>query len=181
MLHDVFPRLFGYSQSRVFALRQFDKNGRWSNLDILCFNFSIHSKKQKMSFVFASLFEVMVAGTNIADESFCFKVDKTWKQIVNSPNIWKADECSTSKNLFELNLQIHNKQIIDNLFNIHPHHDLFVWWCNSSNLIHFDDSFVWTRPKPAYGRQGLGWDRQAMIHFRQVQFGMDTFVGNIYY
>ena len=34
-----------------------------------------------MSFVFASLFEVMVAGTNIADESFCFKVDKTWKQI----------------------------------------------------------------------------------------------------
>ena len=81
VLYDVFPRLFGYSQSRVFALRQFDKNGRWSNLDILCFNFSIQSKKRKMSFVFASLFEVLVAGTNIADESFCFKVDKTWKQI----------------------------------------------------------------------------------------------------
>ena len=31
-----------------------------------------------------------------------------------------------------------------------------------------------TRPKPAYGRQGLGWDRQARIQFRQVQFGMDT-------
>ena len=28
VLYDVFPRLFGYSQSRVFALRQFDKNGR---------------------------------------------------------------------------------------------------------------------------------------------------------
>ena len=41
--------------------------------------------------------------------------------------------------------------------------------------------FLQTRPKPAYGRQGLGWDRQAMIQFRQVQFGMDTFLGNIYY
>ena len=38
-----------------------------------------------------------------------------------------------------------------------------------------------TRPKPAYGRQGLGWDRQAMIQFRQVKFGRDTFLGNIYY
>ena len=82
VLYDVFPRLFGYSQSRVFALRQFDKNGRWwSNFDILCFNFSIPSKKRKMSFEFAALVEVLVAGTNIADESFCFKVDKTWKQI----------------------------------------------------------------------------------------------------
>ena len=53
MLYDVFPRLFGYSQSRVFALRQFDKNGRWwSNFDILCFNFSNQSKKRKMSFVY---------------------------------------------------------------------------------------------------------------------------------
>ena len=38
-----------------------------------------------------------------------------------------------------------------------------------------------TRPKPAYGRQGLGLDRQAMIQFRQVKFGRDTFLGNIYY
>ena len=38
-----------------------------------------------------------------------------------------------------------------------------------------------TKPKPAYGRQGLGWDRQAMIQFRQVKFGRDTFLGNIYY
>ena len=35
------------------------------------------SKKRKMSFEFAPLVEVLVAGTNIADESFCFKVDKT--------------------------------------------------------------------------------------------------------
>ena len=42
-------------------------------------------------------------------------------------------------------------------------------------------AFVFTRPKPAYGRQGLGWDRQARIQFRQVQFGMDTLLGNIYY
>ena len=41
--------------------------------------------------------------------------------------------------------------------------------------------FIATRPKPAYGRQGLGWDRQARIQFRQVQFGMDTLLGNIYY
>ena len=48
-----------------------------TSIYVLCFNFSIQSQKRKMSFVFASLFEVMVAGTNIADESFCFKVDKT--------------------------------------------------------------------------------------------------------
>ena len=42
-------------------------------------------------------------------------------------------------------------------------------------------TFCYTRPKPAYGRQGLGWDRQARIQFRQVQFGMDTLLGNIYY
>ena len=47
----------------------------------------------------------------------------------------------------------------------------------SSECIHF---FKSTRPKPAYGRQGLGWDRQARIQFRQVQFG-DTFWGNIYF
>ena len=41
--------------------------------------------------------------------------------------------------------------------------------------------FLITRPKPAYGRQGLGLDRQAMIQFRQVKFGRDTFLGNIYY
>ena len=41
--------------------------------------------------------------------------------------------------------------------------------------------FVQTRSKPAYGRQGLGWDRQARIQLRQVQFGVDTFWGNIYF
>ena len=32
-----------------------------------------------------------------------------------------------------------------------------------------------TRPKPAYGQKGLGWDPQARIQFRQVQLGVDTF------
>ena len=30
--------------------------------------------------------------------------------------------------------------------------------------------FITTRPKPAYGRQGLDWDRRARIHFGQVHF-----------
>ena len=32
-------------------------------------------------------------------------------------------------------------------------------------------SFVMTRPKPAFGRQGLDWDRWARIQFSQVHFG----------
>ena len=32
-------------------------------------------------------------------------------------------------------------------------------------------SFIYTRPKPAYGRQGLDWDRWARIQFSQVHFG----------
>ena len=32
-------------------------------------------------------------------------------------------------------------------------------------------NFVITRPKPAYGRQGLDWDRRARIQFGQVHFG----------
>ena len=31
--------------------------------------------------------------------------------------------------------------------------------------------FFKTRPKPAYGRQGLDWDRWARIQFSQVHFG----------
>ena len=31
--------------------------------------------------------------------------------------------------------------------------------------------FNTTRPKPAYGRQGLDWDRWARIQFSQVHFG----------
>ena len=31
--------------------------------------------------------------------------------------------------------------------------------------------FASTRPKPAYGRQGLDWDRWARIQFSQVHFG----------
>ena len=58
-------------------------------------------------------------------KAFASKLTKLESKFVNSPNIWKADECFTSKSLFELNLQIHDKQIIDNQF-IHPHHDLFV-------------------------------------------------------
>ena len=29
-----------------------------------------------------------------------------------------------------------------------------------------------TRPKPAYGRQGLGWDRETGIQFGRVHFGV---------
>ena len=36
----------------------------------------------------------------------------------------------------------------------------------------FDQNICVTRQKPAYGRQGLGSDRQARIQFRQVQFGV---------
>ena len=32
-------------------------------------------------------------------------------------------------------------------------------------------TFVQTRPKPAYGRQGLDWDRWVRIQFSQVHFG----------
>ena len=32
-----------------------------------------------------------------------------------------------------------------------------------------------TRPKPAYGRQGLEWDRRVRIQLRRVHFGVDTF------
>ena len=35
--------------------------------------------------------------------------------------------------------------------------------------------FVETRPKPAYGRQGLEWDRQVRIQLRRVHFGVDIF------
>ena len=54
---------------------------------------------------------------------------------------------------------------------------------NSTSMLHLSKAPIdgahvtdicYTRPKPAYGRQGLGWDRQARIQFRQVQFGMDT-------
>ena len=31
-----------------------------------------------------------------------------------------------------------------------------------------------TRPKPAFGRQGLDWDRWARIQFSQVHFGAKT-------
>ena len=34
--------------------------------------------------------------------------------------------------------------------------------------------FIKTRPKPAFGRQGLDWDRWARIQFSQVHFGAKT-------
>ena len=37
-----------------------------------------------------------------------------------------------------------------------------------------DESFISTRPKPAYGRQGLDWDRRARIQLGQVPFGTKT-------
>ena len=36
-------------------------------------------------------------------------------------------------------------------------------------------SFLSTRPKPAYGRQGLEWDRRVRIQLRRLHFGVDTF------
>ena len=41
--------------------------------------------------------------------------------------------------------------------------------------------FFKTRPKPAYGRQGLEWDRWVRIQFRRVHFGVDTFWENTYF
>ena len=40
-------------------------------------------------------------------------------------------------------------------------------------------SFNRTRPKPAYGRQGLEWDRRVRIQLRRVHFGVDNF-GSIF-
>ena len=51
-------------------------------------------------------------------KAFASKLTKLESKFVNSPNIWKADECFTSKNLFELNPQIHITQIIDNLITL---------------------------------------------------------------
>ena len=34
-----------------------------------------------------------------------------------------------------------------------------------------------TRPKPAYGRQGLGWDPQATTQFGRVHFGVFQLTG----
>ena len=36
--------------------------------------------------------------------------------------------------------------------------------------IKIPENLMQTRPKPAYGRQGLDWDRRARIHFGQVHF-----------
>ena len=38
-----------------------------------------------------------------------------------------------------------------------------------------------TRPKPAFGRQGLEWDRRVRIQFRRVHSGVDTLWENIYF
>ena len=35
----------------------------------------------------------------------------------------------------------------------------------------FESLFCYTRPKPAFGRQGLDWDCWARIQFSQVHFG----------
>ena len=51
-------------------------------------------------------------------KAFASKLTKLESKFVNSPNIWKADECFTSKKLFELNPQIHIKQITDNLITL---------------------------------------------------------------
>ena len=37
--------------------------------------------------------------------------------------------------------------------------------------VSLQETFFQTRPKPAYGRQGLDWDRWARIQFSQVHFG----------
>ena len=40
---------------------------------------------------------------------------------------------------------------------------------------HVGNSLLQTRPKPAYGRQGLEWDRRVRIQLRRVPFWVDTF------
>ena len=50
-----------------------------------------------------------------------------------------------------------------------------IMYCLSINHFHK------TRPKPAYGRQGLEWDCQVRIQFRQVHFGVDSYWENIYF
>ena len=45
-----------------------------------------------------------------------------------------------------------------------------IMYCLSINHFHK------TRPKPAYGRQGLEWDCQVRIQFRQVHFGGGYFL-----
>ena len=48
-----------------------------------------------------------------------------------------------------------------------------------SLMTHFEEGalslFGPTRPKPAYGRQGLEGDRWVRIQLRRVHFGVDTF------
>ena len=45
---------------------------------------------------------------------------------------------------------------------------LLPWWC-------IQCTFYLTRPKPAYGRQGLEWDRRVRNQLRRLHFGVDTF------
>ena len=65
-------------------------------------------------------------------KAFASKLTKLESKFVNSPNIWKADECFTSKNLFELNPQIHIKQITDNLIT------LFATYLYDDAIVPFD-------------------------------------------
>ena len=53
------------------------------------------------------------------------------------------------------------------------------WGGQLSKIIKTCPLFYMTRPKPAYGRQGLGWHLRARIRFRQVHFGWIHF-GGIY-
>ena len=46
-----------------------------------------------------------------------------------------------------------------------------IFWKISKRPLTPPPHFWKTRPKPAYGRQGLDWDRWARIQFSQVHFG----------
>ena len=50
-------------------------------------------------------------------------------------------------------------------------------WATSALTREFWD----TRPKPAYGRQDLGWDRGAMIQLRRVHFRVNIFWESLYF
>ena len=56
------------------------------------------------------------------------------------------------------------------LFSTTQHHFLYCRFSSLSMLSRFVH-FLSTRPKPAFGRQGLDWDRWARIQFSQVHFG----------
>ena len=134
-------------------------------LVLLLFSYKEYGCWKKWKIPFDWTYIILITKKKDKSEHFCSKaVNKEWTKCLSICLTQTSLTCSWTKQKY---VKIKITSASSTSTQTSRTCSLDKTKVHRDQKIHFYD----TRPKPAYGRQGLDWDRRARIQFGQVHFG----------